>query len=187
MTETFTASNGARIEIHESRIDIKCTGDSGEQHFLSTKETEAAREFFKHEADEQLGRWRWPENPDYVIYAKKESDSEPRTGVRVVHEATGRSRDIGRDVVEACEATVSTFGRAARAYFEDHPERKPWEGANPGEVWLLTLEGVESAFYPSKSLDRHFTPVAPNTGTTAVPMNWPEITAGRRIWPEDAS
>lgn len=82
----------------------------------------------------------------------------------------------------------STVGKIVRGESWKHVERpKPWQSARPGEVWLLTLNGLESAFYPSKSLDRAFTPVAPNTGTTAVPMDWPEIESGRRIWPEVAS
>jgi len=73
---------------------------------------------------------------------------------------------------------------ALREFFEHEANHKPWHDAKSGEVWVLTVDGVESAFYPSKSLDRCFTPVAPNSGTTAIPFDWPEITDARRIYPE---
>lgn len=142
---------------------------------------EVLREFFQHERDEELGRWRWPENPDYVVYVKCESESEPRAGVRVLHERTGRSRDIGRAVVNACEATVSRFGRAARAYFEAHPERKPWHDATEGEVWIVT---------PSKALtcgERVQYPAIFQAGRFRDHGgSWEarDLTAARRIWPE---
>ncbi|MDH5133628.1 MULTISPECIES: hypothetical protein [unclassified Microbacterium] len=138
---------------------------------------EALREFFQHERDEELGRWRWPDNPDYVVYVKCESESKPRAGVRVLHERTGRSRDIGRAVVNACEATVSRFGRAARAYFEAHPERKPWEDAITGEIWALTLESHVTAWTMNKRGKFE------DPDSTIDPHS-PMITDGRRIWPE---
>lgn len=136
MTETFRASDGARIEVHDnnSRIDIKCTGSSGEQHFLSVKETQAAREFFQHERDEELGRWRWPENPDYVVYPVIQSAHEMAFGqnlsVMVFHEPTGVLKGYCREEDQGGDLTREYPG-AARAYFKAHPERKarPWSEA----------------------------------------------------------
>lgn len=174
MSEIFTASNGIKVS-----LDVLGGINYDESSLFLTlpgMRTTALREFFQNERDQELGRWRWPENPDYVIIPRAR-------GVRVVSETTGMSLDARRGQYRGGGATL--FGAAA-AYFDAHPERKPWEDAKPGEVWLLTLDGDESAFYPSKSLSRAFTPVAPNTGMTAVSMNWPEITAGRCIWPESS-
>lgn len=142
---------------------------------------EALREFFQHERDEELGRWRWPENPDYVVYVKCESESEPLAGVRVLHERTGRSRDIGRAVVNACEATVSGFGRAAREYFEAHPERKPWHEAKPWETWVFTIDGKEQS--ATLDEDREFRDRSFHT-CSWMHVKDDRISAGRRIWPE---
>jgi hypothetical protein len=146
--------------------------------YLSPASAMDAEEFFQAKRDAELGRWRSPLHPDYVVYLIGYE-------ALVIGEHVGLSQRFERSAVDAASSRVPE--QVAAAYFEAHPERKPWHDAKPGEVWLLTLDGVESAFYPSKSLDRHFTPVAPSTGTTAVTFDWPEIEAGRRIWPEDAS
>ena len=190
MTETFRASDGARIEVHDnnSRIDIKCTGSSGEQHFLSVKETQAAREFFQHERDEELGRWRWPENPDYVVYPVIQSAHErafrQNLSVMVFHEPTGVLKGYCREEDQGGDLTREYPG-AARAYFKAHPERKPWEDAQPGEVWVLTFDGAEDTFkaYESRLGKTYFT----RSRETSTDLVNERITAGRRIWPEDAS
>lgn len=177
----FTASNGVTVSTSSMGIFVSHTLRAPALSILADSYIEALREFFQAEADERLGRWRWPENPDYVAIPRERTDTPRETRrVRVIHEPSGDFMDT----VEG-SSLVGVFKDAARAYFDAHPEPKPWHGAKPGEVWELTLEGEDpAAFYPSKSMDGCFTPVMPNTGTTAVNFDWPLITAGRRIWPE---
>lgn len=70
--------------------------------------------------------------------------------------------------------------QALREYFAQEP--KPWEEAKAGEVWALTIGGDEAAFTFSEG---EFWPQY----RKAVPLGLFElqaITAGRRIWPEEA-
>lgn len=166
----YTASNG--IVIRRRADGVLALGDG----FLFNAGHEAAwREFFQHERDEELGRWRWPENPDVVVYL----DGHPsRRSVTIFFEKTG---GIVIGMAEKFLATTPDEGhesrKAARAYFEAHPERKPWEDAQTGEVWVLTLDGDESAWSVSNK------DVFENPDSTLKPTS-PMITAGRRIWPE---
>ena len=89
------------------------------------------REYFLSERDTELGRWRWPENPDYVVYSRANSTTGERM-VRVVLEVNGYGCDLYEGGHELHE-----HQRAARAYFKAHPEPKPWHDAKPGEVWLF--------------------------------------------------
>lgn len=171
----FTASNGIKVRIDSPYLDLH-TGQ-GWGAVGGSKETEAIREFFQHERDEELGRWRWPENSEYVVYAKKATDpATAMPSVRVISESTGRSRDLERSVLNACESTLSAFGKAARAYFEAHPERKPWHDAKTGEVWVITVVGEESAWTVNNKGQFE------NPDSTYELTN-PHITAARRIWP----
>lgn len=177
----FTASNGVIL------------GHSPEGHILLPKSVmglgedtqQALREFFQAEADERLGRWRDPEDPVFVVYSGVAWNGM-YAPIRVVAETNGASWLLDREDHEpnVHESVLAV----ARRYFDAHPEPRPWHDAQPGEVWELTVDDEQpAAFYPSKSLDRHFTPVMPSTGMTAVPFDWPLITAGRRIWPEVSS
>lgn len=144
MTEVYTApTNGHEITKTETGgLHVSYPGmDSVSGHeptVLKSGRVQSLREFFQDERDKELGRWRWPENPEYVVYLKEASEVEQEPGVRVVHETSGRSRDIGRGVVGACDATVSLFGKAAQAYFDAHPVKKPWHDAKPGDTWVIT-------------------------------------------------
>lgn len=153
--------------------------------YLSTETAMDAEEFFQAKHDNEIGRWRCAADPEYVVYPDALRVHGARSGIRVWNERTGVSRHYAN--VEGVDGLGGYFDEAARAYFEAHPERKPWHDAKPGQVWALTVDGAESAFYPSKSLARAFTPVAPETGRTAVSMDSFEITDGRKIWPKDAS
>lgn len=187
--DTFTASNGKKI----SDSDVFFEGKSIGAISLSDAEITALREFFQAEADERLGRWRWPENPqwlvkyigEHMVIVVRESEFWENVGKQGQFNQF-HFRDARNHGAELSDK-AARYKRAAWAFFEAHPDLtpKPWHEAKPGEVWELTLEGEEpAAFYPSKSLDGCFTPVKPNTGTTAINFDWPLITAGRRIWPE---
>lgn len=147
-----------------------------------------AEEYFQAREDARRGRWRWSLNPDYVVYPRQASEVEPRPGVRVVDESSGRSRDVGREVLDACDATVSVFGRTAIAYFAAHPEPKPWQDASQGQIWELDVVGVSNwvAVEAGDSDEPRAVFRDPHTMVT-LEVDDPAITAGRRIWPEDAS
>ncbi|MDR6691374.1 hypothetical protein J2X55_002286 [Microbacterium sp. 1154] len=119
----FTASNGISVTPSASIVG----GTSVNDVALHKREADALREFFQAEADERLGRWRWPENPAYVV----------------------------------------------AAYFDAHPEPKPWHGAEPGDVFLVTWPGSE----------REEAVIVPG----AWPKAWECVTSARRIWPEVSS
>ena len=103
--------------------------------FLSEEELEELRAYLQAERDEELGRWRDPENTDIVVYALSMVDGEDRC-IRLLNELSGATwLDWGR---------VALPGPASR-YFEAHPDEephKPWHDAKVGEYWLVTLEGA---------------------------------------------
>ena len=187
VSEKFTASNGVEVKAIPANgvVDgLELTPSFGKGQTVFEEEIQALREFFLHERDQELGRWRWPENPEFVVYPKGTSEAEPDPGVRVVHEVSGRSRDIGREVVGACDATVSRFGKAAQAYFDAHPLPKPaWHDAKPGEVWLMQTEETEYVMVAYMPLDDVRFRLNDRAGNVFDPDS-PVFTGGRRIWPE---
>jgi len=173
----FIASNGVRIGL----------GVPGAEHvrlyedIFTAREVDALREFFQHERDEQLGRWRWPERPDYVVTP---FDGDP-DHVLVVQESAGVACEFVRASAygPSMSGYHSRLAPAARAYFDAHPVRKPWHDAEPGEVWALDHgHGERAAIVLEANTDttgRLF-----STGPTMFsPLN-PTIVSARRIWPE---
>lgn len=134
----------------------------------------ALAEFFLHERDEELGRWRWPENPDYVVYPQHPEGGGRSDSFRVFQESTGYTWSYD---IEHLGDTEGVPWDAARAYFEAHSEPKPWHHAKPGEAWVITVAGKDYA-------------VVSGAATFFEPTEFcwahsdPGITAGRRIWPE---
>lgn len=181
----YTATN--RVVVHRLARGIGFTGEGSttpSRFGIDQTKVDALREFFRAERDEELGRTRFPEYPGYVVYRWSENF------INVACEGDGTCHEHRREDIDLYRDNnfVSVTERIAREWFAAHPEPKPaWHDAKPGEVWALTVDGSESAFYPSKSLDRAFTPVAPDTGRTAVGMESFEITAGHRIFPEVSS
>lgn len=176
MAERFKASNGFSVSEANSYYVYRVFDEVGVAiKGLVFHEAKALREFFQHERDKELGRWRWPENPDYVVYPSDDG------GCTVFHEVTsGFIFFSDRTLVKG----TSEKHRAARAYFEAHSEPKPWELAKPGEVWVLTIsnrgemEGND-AFEVTKGLIRFYSTIWGNYD-----LDSECIIAGRRIWPE---
>lgn len=171
--DKYTASNGAQIVLTnagKTGYVLVERDDDVASAYLGFEEMVAWREFFRAERDEELGRWRWPENPDYVVYPDEDGD------VVVINEGKGISSSIiiRRDIGTRNPDHPST--KAARAFFDAHPERKPWHDAKPGEVWAVTIDGVERALLVEHE---QFT-----DGNEGWYFAEPEITAARRIWPE---
>lgn len=123
MSEMFTASNGLTLSIYEDGIIWE--GGTKPKRY-----TDALREFFLHERDQELGRWRWPEDPDYVVYQACDDR------VLVVDEETGNSKPFRRF---RSVFLNSGYNGAARAYFLAHPEPKPWMEVPEG-VYAVTRE-----------------------------------------------
>lgn len=175
MNEIFTASDG--IEIHTNVEGLLVDNLKGLRiHVIEPSATNALREYFRVERDEELGRWRDPEKPNMVVY--------PRGGgntVLVFDETTGFSYlVIGRDYSPSPLADGSLYAPSAERYFAAHPEPEPnpWEEAETGEVWLLTRWGTEGPFLVTGG-EFISTDLA-----VAVDLDDDSITAGHRIWPE---
>ena len=141
---------------------------------LPTADFKTLREYFQAERDEELGRWRDPEIPDWVVYPRLGSS---RDTVHVINEYDGLPYMRERDQVAYAD---SEFSEVARRYFAAHPEPEPhpWKEAKPGEVWVLTRWGTAEPFL-----------VTGGEFITAdlaviVDLDSDSITAGHRIWPE---
>lgn len=121
MTE-FTASNGARIEELSNGTLVLTGGILDPRIELSPGMASGMREFFQHEGDADRGRWRWPENPDWVAIEGEER-YYGRTVV-LVNERT-LERFWLNDLVLKTAPGASIDKKAARAFFEAHPEPEP--------------------------------------------------------------
>jgi hypothetical protein len=178
----FTASNGIKITTNEGGgLEFACSGD-GPNHSIAPAERAALRDLFRAEEDERLGRWRWPEDPDYVIY------EDGRGHFRIVRESDGSCNVFGRWWYETHKSgrlatSVPTLLRAAGAYFDAHPEPKPWDAAKDNEIWVLTgVGGLELPW--RRTADGEWESVTPKAIRR---RNNDLITAGRCIWPEEQS
>lgn len=125
MTE-FTASNGVTLHPHDSRMDVNCSGSAHpDGHKLSVKETEALREFFQHELDEERDMWR-------------SSKDRTWTAMRRNNTIYFQNGDHERSFwfIVGNDATLKPWSgdlqAIAREYLEAHPERKPraWADAD---------------------------------------------------------
>ena len=194
MSDTrFTASNGFYVQ--DERV-YRPDGEAWlEAHTLAAV---ALIEYGAHKAqaqrDAELGRWRSVEHPDWVVYPETFDHPEavwPEPDVvRVLDELSGIHLTYRRG--HPVRNRVGSM--VAREYFAAHPvpEPKPWEQAQPGEVWELTTESRvdEYATILGKSMDLmtfdnvvYFMPTSevrlPRLGLTAT-----IITAGVRKYPE---
>lgn len=145
--------------------------------YLGPEQVFDAEEFFRARRDAELGRWRSPLHPDYVVY---------RIGydALVVGERVGLSQKFARGDVDDAENRVPA--QVAFEYFEAHPERKPWEDAQYGEVWAVTHTGGQTDLCRVTSYGR-FEQVSGTDVLVRMPLAHPSITAARKVWPEDAS
>ncbi len=107
--------------------------------FLSEEEMDELRAHLQAERDEQLGRWRDPDNPNIVVYPRPDDDDEDGRCVSLVNESSGE--------YWLSWERIAIYDSSAR-YFAAHADvepRKPWHDAKPGEYWLVTLEGADPA------------------------------------------
>ncbi|WP_295821606.1 hypothetical protein [uncultured Microbacterium sp.] len=180
----FTASNGVTIAKYTNNGDgrddlVEIVARDGSRmadwDYLDRHDMQALREFLQAEADERLGRWRWTENPDYVVYPSALYLTPSNNDLaQVVNEANGQCHRVRRDDPDSL---FGLFSEAGAAYFDAHPEPKPWHDAKPREVWVLThVKDETSAFIVDGNRFE--------SGSWSLPLDASSITAGRRIWPE---
>jgi len=171
--DKYEASNGVTLDAHGLATTEPGYGLLTE--LFNAEKAHAARiEFYQALRDEELGRWRWPEEPDY--YARRVSKDE----VGVTHEPTGRYHIVR---MGGAWEFSSPFRSVAQAFLEAHPERKPWEDANEGEVWIITPSKAytlgEQINYPAIFQAGMF---RDHGGSWLAE----DLTAARRIWPEES-
>jgi hypothetical protein len=83
--------------------------------YITSEVVPDAEDFFEARKDDTLGRWRWPEHPEFVVYERAE-------GVLVLDETTGDNWFYRPGHV----AHVGRALDAAIAYWQAHPvEPKP--------------------------------------------------------------
>lgn len=180
----FTASNGMEITHDPDRLVVERLGMS-RRTVLTPPEFSALREYFIAKEDERRGRWRWPENPDYVVYPQPDEAFErmfgPGLDLVILRESDGMTKGYVRTEDQGGPPMAHRVDHmlAARAYFDAHPEPKPWHEAKSGEVWLLKARDAEEIWYVRKG---HFRDI--DGLGLRMPLDNAIITAGRRIWPE---
>ena len=143
---------------------------------LTTADLEALRAFFQAERDEQLGRWRDPENPDIVCYPVA-CDLD---AVWVMYEGDGSRYYVTRTDWERIRPhyVSETAGR----YFAAHPKPKPWDDAEEGDIWVLTIDNdTEEVFRCGENGLYSLKTGNPLGSLLSCGSN--KITAGHRIWP----
>ena len=179
-TSGFTASNGIPVTLTvDGRLIVENADHTYPATIAADEHVQALREFFRHEEDERLARWRWPENTDYVVYPLG-LDADGFRYARVLLERTGASGtwQEGQRPSGALSHPDGLGILAAMAFFDAHPEPKPaWHDAKPGEVWVLTTHGEEQPYCRASN------------GWEIVGRSYfilgDYITAGRRIWPDE--
>ena len=184
MSEKFVASNGIKLEMRDSGA---IAGQSG-KWIVNDEWAQALREFFLHERDTELGRWRWPDDPRYLVFPLKDDDE-----VRVLDENSGQSVAIRRSSFRP-GLTHTHFAGAALAYFDTHPVSKPlpseprtaWVDKYGTDIWVVTAGGtLRCVDSPSSNPEKYapFTQLVKELADAA----FQRITAARRIWPEVVS
>lgn len=193
----FTASNGVVVGERDGFLTLRTSVASRMPYIGNGIFGRALNEYMEHlrdrwraEEDERLGRWRWPENPEWIFYP--EVWNTGTKAVRIIRESDGAT---GSWPIEPLSDETGEFSDAARAYVAAHPERKPWHDAKPGETWRLTVNslgptGATLTFNVIGDEDRppiRFARPQISGQQMEYPVDSPDINGGRRIWPEDAS
>ena len=110
---TFTASNGYKVTPNGDGANVY-------RGIMSTPiypdEMQALREFFQAEADERAGRWRYPDEPQYVVYY-----DQMRDRVTVFNENL-MDEDGGCGISRGNTLDYPSVQHIAQAYFAAHPE-----------------------------------------------------------------
>jgi len=138
----------------------------------SRDDLDGLRAWFQEERDEELGWWR--ASPEFVVKPRAGDNVIGSRSVNVLNERLGITKPVWE-----VEESRSEYGIAARAFFDAHPEPKPWQDAQPGGVWLITVEGKP----PVPMIATTYGTFTAQLGEYSV--NDELITAGRRLWPTE--
>lgn len=147
MTKKFEASNGVVIDASGKMTMTVCDGMRqvkpggadviSRTSYLNAREFAALREFFRHERDEELGRWRDPMSPEVVV-------TEIDHGrVHVYNEATRRYSEFysaGPDRVHLLTSGDYGLNWPAIRYFAAHPVPMSWHDAKRDDVWKFVTK-----------------------------------------------
>ena len=168
--------NEVHVDLDElGRVRLRRAGSGNGIYTLET--TEALRAFFQAERDEALGRWRDTENPDMVCF--------PVVGdldaVWVVYEGDGSRYHATRTDWERIRPHY--VSETARRYFAAHPEPKPWDAAQPDEVWVLTINNDREEVFRCGENGLYSLKTGNPLGSL-LSCSHNKITSGRRIWPD---
>ena len=114
---TFTASNDYKVTPNGDGANVY-------RGIMSTPiypdEMQALREFFQAESDERAGRWRYPDEPQYVVYY-----DQMRDRVTIFNENL-MDEDAGCGISRGNTLDYPSVQHIAQAYFAAHPEPKEY-------------------------------------------------------------
>lgn len=133
----------------------------------------------RDEWDETCGLWRWPEGENYVVL-------EWANAYFVIDEVSRKVSFWAKELIPLVGVGDNGLAvQALRAYLDrERDEPKPWLEAKPEEIWALDTAG-EGEFHAWSVAPEmggsHFVLVG---GLSNIPLGYPDIAAGRRIWPE---
>ena len=170
--------NEVHVDLDElGRVRLRRAGEGSGVYTLET--TEALRAFFQAERDEQLGRWRDPENPNIVVY--------PIPAMNDQGDGYGRAVWV-LDEAEMVSGTVLDDRHShssASHYFAAHPEPEPWDAAQPDcdEIWVMTINSDREEVFRCGENGLYSLKTGNPLGSL-LSRGCNKITAGRRIWPE---
>lgn len=183
--EKFTASNGWTVtDLEDGQGSVmRPVGNLEYVFWLGPTEADVLREYFQSERDAELGRWRWSESPEYVVYRVPEHDDSDGRCVRIMRETDGFCCFWWERLGDGDDELF----RAARAYFDARPDPvpRPWENAKPGEVWALTDSTGERTYLVGEAVRFFPLPLLKPEDAGWEPARFAsEFVSGRRIWPE---
>lgn len=146
--------------------------------YLTREAAFDAEEYMQAKHDEELGRWRWPINPHIVVYPRHERGTSGRRRALVIDERAGKA-ELG---IEGYSSNAASF-----AYFEAHPEPKPWHDAKAGEFWSVHHVGIETCRVDDVNGVLRFVGVDGRGLSVSMPITHHSITAAVRMVAEVAA
>lgn len=131
MAEIIETTYG-KVKLDNRSLNVYGRTGACDLHVAHDGIIDALRTFFRAEEDKRIGRWRWPEHPEWVVYPGE------RQLVTVFNE---ENPSDGACTLGKGGDTWPHFRKAANAYWAAHPEPKPWHLAKSGESWLVSVKG----------------------------------------------
>lgn len=177
MSDVFTASNGWTVE--REAEELRTVSPDGYVRGISGQSKQALREYFQHKRDEELGLWRSPDHPDYVVRRLQDEPNGDRL-VAVYCETSGTKFSVFEN-----STRYSVFDEIGLAYFAAHPVEleKPWLNAKPGEAWVITFSGgADLLAVPLRYMAGDAIEVRFSAGSMNYRIDDDRITAGRCVY-----